>query len=102
MSWARELGIERRLLYTWKYQFGGGVQKKNHLNYSGKPAPETIEVRLRREVRELKKLWERKAAQIDFFASALRRVNQDQQASEAYSEPTPVVQTKLFRCYWGK
>src|SRR5580704_6218258 len=44
---ARELGIERKLLYTWKYQFEGRPEK-NHADYRGS-APDTVEARLRRE-----------------------------------------------------
>ncbi len=49
---ARELKIERKLMYTWKYQFEGRPEK-NNADYLGTPAPDTIEVRLRRENKEL-------------------------------------------------
>lgn len=78
---ARELGIERKLLYTWKYQFEGRPEKK-HANYSEQPVPETAEVRLRRENAELKQALGQKAAELDFFAAALRRVNRDRQSRE--------------------
>ena len=84
---SRELGIERKLLYTWKYQFEGRPEK-NHLNYADKPAPETAEIRLRGEVKELKEALGEKAAQVDFFAAALRRVNRDCKANEASGDPT--------------
>jgi transposase-like protein len=82
---ARELEVERKLLYTWKYQFEGRPEK-NHSNYAGKPAPDTVETRLRRENQELKQALGTKAAEVDFFAAALRRVNQDRQASEGTGE----------------
>ena len=45
---ARELGVERKLLYTWKYQFEGRSEKK-HANYGGgQPAASSVETRLRR------------------------------------------------------
>lgn len=78
---ARELGIERKLLYTWKYQFEGHPEK-NHANYSGMPLPQTAETRLRRENQELKAKLGEKAAEVDFFAAALRRVNRSRPASE--------------------
>jgi transposase-like protein len=78
---ARELGVERKLLYTWKWQFEGRPEKK-HANYSGKPVPETAEARLRRENQELKAKLGEKAAEVDFFAAALRRVNRERRASE--------------------
>jgi transposase-like protein len=73
---ARELGVERKLLYSWKYQFEGRPEK-NHANY-GKAGEETTEARLRRENRELKESLGSKTAELDFFAAALRRVEQEQ------------------------
>jgi transposase-like protein len=83
---ARELGIERKLLYTWKYQFEGRPEKK-HANYSGQPVTETTEVRLRRQISELKEALGQKAAELDFFAAALRRVKRDRQSREGNGEP---------------
>ena len=78
---ARELKVERKLLYTWKYQFEGRPEK-NHANYLGKAAPETVEQRLRRQNRELKEALGSKTAEADFFAAALRRVSQERRPSE--------------------
>src|SRR5512138_1849229 len=83
---ARELGIERKLLYTWKWQFEGRPEK-NHANYCGEPVAETTEVRLRREIAELKQALGEKAAEADFFVAALRRVNRDRQSSAGNGEP---------------
>jgi hypothetical protein len=79
---ARELKIERKLLYTWKYQLEGRPEK-NHANYLGHAAPDTVERRLRRENQELKAALGEKAAEADFFAAALRRVKLDRQANGA-------------------
>lgn len=79
---ARELGVERKLLYTWKWQFEGRPER-HHANYSAKPAAETAETRLRRENQELKAKLGEKAAEVDFFAAALRRVNRGRRASES-------------------
>src|SRR6266851_4968958 len=76
---ARELGIQRKLMYTWKYQFEGRPEK-NHASYAGSPAPDTVEARLRRENKELKEVLGEKAAEADFFAAALRRLKKDGQA----------------------
>jgi transposase-like protein len=84
---ARELGLERKLIYTWKYQFEGRPEN-NHANYSGQPMPETTEVRLRREIAQLKQALGQKAAELDFFAAALRRVKRDRQSKEGNGEPT--------------
>ena len=83
---ARELGVERKLLYTWKYQFEGHPEK-NHANYLGKPAADTVEVRLRRENRDLKEVLGTKTAEADFFAAALRKVNQLRQRDEGSGGP---------------
>lgn len=87
---ARELGVERKLLYTWKWQFEGRPEK-NRANYSGKPRAQTAETRLRRENQELKAKLGEKAAEVDFFVAALRRVNRDRQpsASAGERESTP-------------
>lgn len=82
---ARELGIERKLMYTWKYQFEGRPER-NHANYSGQPRPDTTEVRLRREIKDLKESLGQKAAELDFFAAALRRVERDRQNREGNGE----------------
>jgi len=89
---ALELGVERKLLYTWKYQFEGRPEK-NHASY-GKAAEDTTDTRLRREIRELKEVLGSKTAELDFFVAAWRRVEREQKAlrlggpgSMAKSEP---------------
>ena len=77
---ARELKIERKLMSTWKYQFEGRPEK-NNADYLGTPAPDTIEVRLRRENKELKEALGQKAAEVDFFVAALGRVKRDRPAN---------------------
>lgn len=79
---AQELGIGRKLLYTWKYQFEGRPEGK-YANYSSEPPAETAETKLRKENRELKEALGQKAAEVDFFVAALRRVKQDRQQNEA-------------------
>ena len=83
---ARELGIERKLMYTWKYQFEGRPEK-NHANYSENPPPDTVQTRLQRENKGLKELLGEKTAEADFFAAALRRVKLDRQSKEADGVP---------------
>ena len=82
---AQELGIERKLMYTWKYQFEGRPEKK-HADYRG-GSPDTIEARLRRENKQLKETLGEKAAEVDFFAAALRRVSRDRQANGVNGDP---------------
>ncbi len=82
---ARELGIERKLMYTWKYQFEGRPEK-NYADYRG-TAPDTVEARLRRENKELKEVLGEKAAEVDFFVAALRRVKREGPAKGANGGP---------------
>ena len=49
---ARELDLERKLLYTWKYQFEGRPER-NHANY-GMTAEERSAKRLQKENARLK------------------------------------------------
>ena len=83
---ARELKLERKLMYTWKYQFEGRPEK-NHANYLGSAPPDTVEARLRRENKELKESLGEKAAEADFFAAALRRVKEDRRSKGGISDP---------------
>src|SRR5579862_3463280 len=83
---ARELKLERKLMYTWKYQFEGRPEK-DHANYLGATPADTVEVRLRRENKELKESLGEKAAEADFLAAALRRVKEDRRNKGWTSEP---------------
>ena len=83
---ARELQLERKLMYRWKYQFEGRPEK-NNANYLGAAPPDTVETRLRRENQKLKESLGEKAAELDFFAGALRRVKEDRLNRGGNSEP---------------
>jgi transposase-like protein len=77
---ARELDIERKLLYTWKYQIEGRPEarerEKSQQAASG-------EEKLRLENRRLKETLADKALEVDFFRGALRRVEAAIQNSES-------------------
>ena len=79
---ARELEVERKLLYTWKNQFEGRPER-NHANYLGEAPPDNAAARLKRENQELKEALGQKAAEVDFFAAALRRIKEQRQNSTA-------------------
>jgi transposase-like protein len=83
---ARELGLQRKLMYTWKYEFEGRPEK-NHSSYAESPPAETAETRLRREIKQLKESLGEKTAELDFFAGALRRLKKDGQAIAASGDP---------------
>lgn len=82
---ARELDIERKLLYTWKYQFEGRPEPR-HSNYMETPE-ETAERRLRQEIAQLKQALADRALEIDFFKGALRRVEEGRQSKSTTGEP---------------
>ena len=69
---ARELQIERKLLYTWKYQIEGRPEPR-HSNLQESAEERTVR-KLQRDVDQLKKALGQKALEIDFFKDALLRV----------------------------
>jgi transposase-like protein len=76
---ARELKLERKLLYTWKYQFEGRPEPR-HANL-GTTAEERKDKQLRDEITKLKSALADKTLENDFFKSALRRIKEGRQAS---------------------
>ena len=78
---ARELKIERKLLYTWKYQFEGRPEPR-HANL-GITAEDRKEKRLQDEIVRLKSALAEKALENDFFKSALLKIKEDRQQNTA-------------------
>ena len=78
---ARELELERKLLYTWKYQFEGRPEPR-HANL-GTTAEDRKEKAHRDEIGRLKAALADKTLENDFFRSALLRVKQGRQQSTA-------------------
>ena len=76
---ARELKIERKLLYTWKWQFEGRPEPR-HANLA-KTAEERKEKELTDEIAKLKASLADKTLEIDFFRGALLRVEETRQKS---------------------
>jgi transposase-like protein len=82
---AKELGISRRLLYTWR--------EKLEPRSSGEgPAGTSREATLRHEVSRLKRVLAEKVLEVDFFKGALHKVQARPQrsgdAGETTSTPT--------------
>lgn len=77
---ARELKLQRKLLYTWKYQFEGRPEPR-HANL-GTTAEERKEKHLQDEIRKLKSALAEKTLENDFFRSALLRIKERRQQSE--------------------
>lgn len=71
---ARELKIERKLLYTWKYQLEGRPEPR-HANL-GIAAEDRKEKQLREQNAKLKAALAEKVLENDFFKAALLRVRE--------------------------
>lgn len=76
---ARELEIQQKLLYTWKYQLEGRPEP-SHANLAITPE-ERIQKRFQEEITRLKSALADKTVEADFLKRALRKVNE--------AQPTP-------------
>ena len=70
---AKELGISRRLLYTWR--------EKLEPRESNGPPVNSREATLRKEVSQLKRVLAEKVLEVDFFKGALQQVEARRQQS---------------------
>jgi transposase-like protein len=71
---ARELKLQRKLLYTWKYQFEGRPEPR-HTNLAT-TAEERKEKHLLEEIAKLKGALAEKTLENGFFANALLRIKE--------------------------
>jgi transposase-like protein len=78
---ALELKVQRKLLYTWKYQMEGRPEPR-HANLA-ESAEQRQENRLRQENQRLKEALGEKALEVDFFKGALRRIKEGRQNNTA-------------------
>ena len=78
---AREVRLQRKLLYTWKYQFEGRPEPR-YANL-GTTAEDRKEKQLRDEITKLKVALADKALETDFFRRALLRIKEGRQQSTA-------------------
>lgn len=78
---ARELKLQRKLLYTWKYQFEGRPESR-HANL-GVTAEDRKEKRFQDEIAKLKSSLAEKVLENDFFKSALFKIREDRQQNTA-------------------
>ena len=75
---AKELGIDKRLLYDWR---------ERAADLSDQRAPANRKARLQEnELKELKRLLAEKTLEVDFFRGALQKVAARRQASGANGE----------------
>jgi transposase-like protein len=79
---AKELGIQRRLLYKWR-------EKLEAADAIGEPPPENArEGRLRKELGHVKRLLADKSLEVDFFRGALQRVEARRQQKNGSGDKT--------------
>lgn len=81
---ARELNLERKLLYTWKYQVEGRPEPR-HANL-GITAEDRTEQKHREEIAKLKAALADKTLENDFFRSALLKIKADRRQTTASGE----------------
>lgn len=74
---ARELKLQRKLLYTWKYQFEGRPEPR-HANLA-ETAEERKDKPLRDEITKLKSALAERTLENDFFKTALLRIKEGRQ-----------------------
>lgn len=73
---ARELKLRRKFLYLWKAQAAGGGAGSGAPGLPGpvRQAPAGELTRLQKRIAELERLAGQQAAELDFFAAALRSI----------------------------
>jgi transposase-like protein len=76
---AIELKVQRKLLYTWRYQFEGRPERR-HANY-GVTAEERKEKQLQSQIEKLKSALAERVLENDFLKSALLRVKEERRPS---------------------
>jgi transposase-like protein len=78
---ARELDLERKLLYTWKYQFEGRPEPRR-ANLAKTPE-ERQDKQLGEEITKLKLALAEKTLENDFFRSALLKIKEGRHPNTA-------------------
>ena len=74
---ARELGIDRRLLYDWR---------ERAVDLSDQRAPNRKARQQEQKIQELQRLLAEKTLEVDFFRGALQKVAAQRQRSSAHGE----------------
>ncbi len=79
---AKELGVARQTLYRW--------HKKSECADKGQDAvlEKSRESRLRREIRDLKRLLAEKVLEVDFFKGALQQIESHHRKNSGSGRPT--------------
>jgi transposase-like protein len=91
---ARELGIQQKLLYTWKYQLEGRPEPRHANLATG--AEERKEKKLEDEITRLKSALADKALEVDFLKCALLKVEEAQRMAKS-GEPASTMPSNRGR-----
>ena len=75
---ARELGLERKLMYTWRDELDG-----ENVPRSTGPPTESRAAQLEKEVGRLKRALADKTLEVDFFKGALQKVESRRRQQDA-------------------
>lgn len=93
---AKQLGVRRKFLYQWREAGYGSAGPQPPLRAVNRPrregsASERLVARANQRVAELERLVGRQAAELDFFAAALRNLAEPQPISgvDSGNESTP-------------
>jgi hypothetical protein len=76
---AKELGLERKLMYTWREQ----LDPESVIARRTGPPVESREVQLEKEVGRLKRALADKTLELDFFKGALQKVEARRRQSKS-------------------
>jgi len=92
---AQDLEIERKLLYTWKYQCEGRPEPR-HANLS-QTSGQRAESKLEQENQRLKAALAGKSLEVDFFRGALRRIKEGRQNNTVSGGPASILKSGTGR-----
>jgi len=87
MDLAKELGVSRRLLYTWR-------EKLEPLERGEDPPATSREATLRKEISHLKRVLAEKVLEVDFFKGALQHVEARRQRSGTAGAPASMPRSR--------
>ena len=87
---AKEVGVHRRLLYTWRDKLEGMEAAQT----GESPVGNSREAALRKEVRQLKRVLAEKTLEADFFKGALQKVEARRRNSDLTGEKASTTKSK--------
>lgn len=76
---AKELGLERRLMYLWREQ----LDPESVIKRKSGPPGKSREAELEKEVSRLKRVLADKTLEVDFFRGALQKVEERRRQSKS-------------------